>query len=87
MMSVFFHFQYALNRLSNNCIKLYWVILISDKFFLKYEGGGLNWPPTLKKLPSKSAALLGLSEELFLVKHTVCNRYTPTDIDRMYTWL
>ena len=55
MMSTFFHFQFILNRLFNNCI----VILILDKFFLKYEGGSQNDPPH-EKLPSKSPALLGL---------------------------
>ena len=46
------------------------VILILDKFFLKYEGigeggeggEGVIWPQ--KKLPSKSLALLGLSHRL-----------------------
>ena len=36
MMSEFFHFQHILNRLFDNCIKLYWL----DQFFLKYEGCG-----------------------------------------------
>ena len=54
MMSAFFHFQCILTRLFNNCI----VILILDKFFLKYEGGSQNDPPQ-EKLPSKSPALLG----------------------------
>ena len=38
---------------------MYKVILILDKFFLKYEGGS-NWPQPQEKLPSKSPALLGL---------------------------
>ena len=42
---------------------MYKVILILDKFFLKYEwgegGGGSNWTPQ-EKLPSKNQALLGL---------------------------
>ena len=30
------------------------VLLILDKFFVKYEGGGLNWPPpSQEKLNSK----------------------------------
>ena len=40
---------------------MYKVILILDKFFLKYEGGSI-WPPQ-KKLPSKGPALLGLNNK------------------------
>ena len=47
---------YSLNRLFNNFI----VILISDIFFMKYEGG-VKLTPSQKKLPSKSPALLGLN--------------------------
>ena len=45
---------------------MYNVILILDKFFLKYEGGS-NWPPPQEKLPSKSPALLGLKHFLEVV--------------------
>ena len=40
---------------------MYKVILILDKFLLKYEGGSQIDPPP-EKLPSKSPALLGLRE-------------------------
>ena len=46
---------------------LHKVILILDKFFLKYEGWGLSsWPSPhpQEKLPSKSPALLGLSPSI-----------------------
>ena len=59
MMSVFFHFQHTLDRLFNNCIKLYWY-KISSSWKMKR---GSNWPPPLpsqEKLPSKSPDLLGL---------------------------
>ena len=38
MMSSFFHFQHTLNRLLNNCIKLYWcyISFSCNKFFLLY---------------------------------------------------
>ena len=42
---------------------MYKVLLILDKFFLKYEGGS-NWPSRQKKLPSKSSALLGLFDHI-----------------------
>ena len=47
---------------------MYKVILILDKFFLKYEGRGVKLtpshpPPPQKKLSSKSPVLLGLSSK------------------------
>ena len=39
MMSAFFYLQPTENRLFNNCVKLYWFMLILDKFFLKYDWG------------------------------------------------
>ena len=69
MMSVSFHFQRTLNRLFNNCIT-YKVILKLYKFFLKYVGrkggrggGGINPPPSLEKLPSKSLDLLRIKRK------------------------
>ena len=61
MMSAFFHFQHTLNRLFNNCIRLYWYY-ISSPWNMKGEGS--NWPPLpfpRRKLSSKSPALLGLN--------------------------
>ena len=70
MVSAFFHFQHTLNR-------LYKVILILDKFFLKYEGGiKLNSPK--KKLHSKHPALLGL--KLYFTKHERSSKETMEHI-------
>ena len=41
------------------------VLLMLDKFFLKYEGG-IKLTPPQEKLPSKSPALLGLKCLLFI---------------------
>ena len=41
------------------------VILILDKFFLKYEKGGQIDLPSQEKLPSKIPALLGLKATYF----------------------
>ena len=50
------------------------VILILDKFFLKYEGrgggGGQFDPPPQEKLPSKSPTLLGLKPLYFTSSHS-----------------
>ena len=49
--------------------------MILDKFFLKYEGGS-NWPPYLKKLPSKSPALLVLKKGLASHIRILCLIFT-----------
>ena len=57
MMSAFFHFQHTLNRLFDSYIKLYKVILILDKLFLKYEEGGQIdplHPLTRRNYPQKA---------------------------------
>ena len=54
MMSSFFYFQSSLNRLINNWIKLYWLVI------LEIWKGGQTDSPQRKKLTSKSPALLGL---------------------------
>ena len=49
MVSAFFHFQHTLNRLFNNCLKLYWCYISSS---WNMKGGQIDRPPektTLRK--------------------------------------
>ena len=58
MRSAFFYFQSTLNKLLNNCIKLYY---FRWDFFKIWRGrGGSVWHPSQKKILSKSPALSGL---------------------------
>ena len=52
---------------------MYKVILILDKFFLKYEEGVKLTPHPQKKLPSKSPALLGLNKSKHVLAENELN--------------
>ena len=56
---------------------MYKAILILDKFFLKYEGGGVgsNWLHPQEKLPPKSPALLELTLLFPLFDYSLLNFY------------
>ena len=67
------------------------VILILDKFFLKYENSS---PPLPKKLPSKSPVLLGLTGDnemcrnwLIMKTYEKCQKHPALDFNRFLSWI
>ena len=63
MMSAIFYFQHILNRLFK---QLYKVILILDKFFLKYEAGVKLPSPAIEKTTLKKSSLIRVKlQDLF----------------------
>ena len=76
MMSVFFQFQYTLNRLFNNCIKLCWY-QISSSWNMKQEGRGeSNWlPPEKTTLKKTSLNRVKIKESQHITLYVVSNTY------------